>query len=96
MERRLVQGGRFACSCCAGYQEPHHSQRMPRPRYRSRVRFYSGDHLSILRPTLAVGVLLMAWAMPATAQRAAIQPDSARAQIRVVLRAFYVNLESQN
>jgi hypothetical protein len=28
--------------------------------------------------------------------RAAIQPDSARAQIHAVLRAFYFNLESQN
>jgi len=38
----------------------------------------------------------MALALPATAQRAAMQPDSARAQIRAVLRAFYLNLESQN
>ena len=56
----------------------------------------SGDHLSIRRPTLAAGVLLTALALPATAQRAAIQPDSARGQIRAVLRAFYLNLESQN
>jgi hypothetical protein len=48
------------------------------------------------RPTLAAGVLLMALAQPAPAQRAAIQPDSARAQIRTVLRAFYFNLENQN
>ena len=66
------------------------------PRYRSRVRFHSGDNLPIRRPTLAAGVLLMALALPATAQRAVIQPDSARAQIRAVLRAFYLNLESQN
>jgi hypothetical protein len=57
---------------------------------------HAGDHLSIRRPTLATGVLLMALALPATAQRAAIQPDSAHAQIRAVLRAFYLNLESQN
>jgi hypothetical protein len=48
------------------------------------------------RLTLATGVLLMALAQPAPAQRAAIQPDSARAQIRTVLRAFYFNLENQN
>ncbi len=52
--------------------------------------------MSIRRPTLAAGVLLMAWALPATAQRPAIEPDSARAQIRAVLRAFYFNLEGQN
>jgi hypothetical protein len=38
----------------------------------------------------------MALVLPATAQQAAIQPDSAPAQIRAVLRAFYLNLESQN
>jgi hypothetical protein len=48
------------------------------------------------RSILEVGALLMALAQPATAQRAAIQPDSARAQIRGVLRAFYLNLEHQN
>jgi hypothetical protein len=52
--------------------------------------------MSNRRPTLAAGVLLMALAQPAPAQRAAIQPDSARAQIRTVLRAFYFNLEHQN
>jgi hypothetical protein len=41
-------------------------------------------------------MLLMALTQPATAQRAALQPDSARAQIRGVLRAFYLNLENQN
>jgi hypothetical protein len=41
-------------------------------------------------------MLLMALALPATAQQAAMQPDSAPAQIRAVLRAFYLNLESQN
>jgi hypothetical protein len=48
------------------------------------------------RPTLAAGVLLAALAQPAAAQRAAIQPDSARAEIRAVLRAFYLNLENHN
>lgn len=39
---------------------------------------------------------LMAVAMPAAAQQAAIQPDSARTQIRTVLRGFYSNMESGN
>jgi hypothetical protein len=52
--------------------------------------------LSIRRATPAAGVLLMALALPAAAQRAALQPDSAPGQIRAVLRAFYFNLESQN
>jgi hypothetical protein len=39
---------------------------------------------------------LMALALPAAAQRAAIQPDSAQTQIRTVLRGFYSNLESRN
>jgi hypothetical protein len=47
------------------------------------------------RLTLALGLLLMA-APPATAQSTAIAPDSARAQIRPVLRAFYLNLASRN
>ena len=52
--------------------------------------------LSNRRPTLVAGVLLMALAGPATAQQAVIPPDSARVQIRAVLRAFYFNLQSQN
>jgi hypothetical protein len=47
-----------------------------------------------LRLTLAV--LLMAAAPAATAQETAIAPDSAPAQIRLVLRAFYLNLANQN
>jgi hypothetical protein len=39
---------------------------------------------------------LMALALPAAAQRPAIQPDSARTQIRTVLRGFYSNMESGN
>jgi hypothetical protein len=48
------------------------------------------------RPTLAAGLLLMALARPAAAQGAVIQPDSAHAQIRAVLRAFYLHLQNQN
>ena len=40
--------------------------------------------------------LLMTVAQAATAQQAIIPPDSARAQIRAVLRAFYFHLEHQN
>jgi hypothetical protein len=45
---------------------------------------------------LTLGVLLMAAAPPATAQETAIAQDSGRAQIRAVLRAFYLNLANQN
>jgi hypothetical protein len=48
------------------------------------------------RPILAAGVLLMALARPTTAQSAAVQSDSAGAQIRAVLRAFYLHLHNQN
>lgn len=47
------------------------------------------------RLTLILG-LLMAAPPPASAQTTATAPDSARAQIRLVLRAFYLNLASQN
>ena len=49
-----------------------------------------------IRRTALVVAGLMALALPAAAQRAAIQPDSARTQIRTVLRGFYSNLESRN
>jgi hypothetical protein len=49
-----------------------------------------------IRRTAVVMAGLMALALPAAAQRAAIQPDSAQAQIRTVLRGFYSNLESGN
>jgi hypothetical protein len=49
-----------------------------------------------LRLTPALALLLMVAAPPATAQVAGITPDSARAQIRPVLRAFYLNLANQN
>ena len=48
------------------------------------------------RLTLILSLLLMAAPPPATAQSTAIPPDSARAQIRSVLRAFYLNLANQN
>ena len=51
--------------------------------------------MQIHRIALAV-TGLMVLALPAAAQRAAVQPDSAQAQIRTVLRGFYFNLESGN
>jgi hypothetical protein len=48
------------------------------------------------RLTLILSLLLMAAPPYATAQSVAIAPDSARYQIRSVLRAFYLNLASQN
>jgi hypothetical protein len=48
------------------------------------------------RLMLILGLLLMAAPRLATAQSTAIAPDSARAQIRSVLRAFYRNLANQN
>ena len=47
------------------------------------------------RLTLILGLLMTA-PPPAVAQTAATAPDSARAQIRLVLRAFYLNLASRN
>ena len=49
-----------------------------------------------IRRTAVAVAGLMALALPSAAQRSAIQPDSAQAQIRTVLRGFYSNLESQN
>jgi hypothetical protein len=50
-----------------------------------------------IRGTLGAMVLLPAiWAPPAAAQQTVVAPDSARAQIRAVLRAFYLNLENRN
>jgi hypothetical protein len=48
------------------------------------------------RPLLAASILLMALVVPATGQETGIQPDSARDQIRGVLRAFYLHLENRN
>ena len=52
--------------------------------------------MQTLRLSLMLSLLLTAAPPPATAQRTAIAPDSARAQIRPVLRAFYLNLANQN
>jgi hypothetical protein len=52
--------------------------------------------MQTLRLTLMLSLLLMAAPPPATAQSTAIAPDSARAQIRSVLRAFYLNLANKN
>lgn len=52
--------------------------------------------MSIRRTAVVVAGLLTALAVPAAAQRAAVQPDSAHAQLRTVLRAFYFNLAHQN
>lgn len=50
-----------------------------------------------IRPTaVAVAGMLTFLTPPAAAQRAAVPPDSAHAQLRTVLRAFYFNLEHQN
>jgi hypothetical protein len=49
-----------------------------------------------LRLTLILSLLLMAVPRLASAQSTAIPPDSARAQIRSVLRAFYLNLANKN
>jgi len=51
--------------------------------------------LTPARAWLALALTLTA-AAPAAAQSDAIASDSARAQIRLVLRAFYLNLASQN
>jgi hypothetical protein len=48
------------------------------------------------RVIFTLGVLLLALAPAAAAQRPGIEQDSARAQIQAVLRAFYLNLANQN
>jgi hypothetical protein len=48
--------------------------------------------MSIRRIAAAVTGMLMALALPAASQRAAVQEESAEAQLRGVLRAFYFNL----
>ncbi len=52
--------------------------------------------MSTRRTAVALAGMLAALALPVAAQRAAVQPDSAHAQIRTVLRAFYYNLAHQN
>jgi hypothetical protein len=49
-----------------------------------------------LRFVLGLGLWLIGVTSPAAAQEAAGVPDSASVQIRSVLRAFYLNLASQN
>jgi hypothetical protein len=56
----------------------------------------SGDYMSIRRTAVALAGMLTALALPAAAQREAIQPDSAHAEIRTVLRAFYFHRAHQN
>ena len=51
--------------------------------------------MTIRRTAIAV-TGLMSLALPVAAQRPSVQPDSAPAQIRTVLRGFYSNLESRN
>src|SRR4051812_36792964 len=53
-------------------------------------------HVPDQRSTLATAILLMTLVQSAAAQEAATQPDSARAEIVSVLRAFYLNLANQN
>ncbi len=48
------------------------------------------------RLTLILGLLLSTAVPPAAAQTPTIAPDSAPAQIRLVLRAFYLNLAAGN
>ena len=52
--------------------------------------------MSIRRAAIAVAGILSVLALPATAQRAAVQPDSGHAQLRTVLRAFYFHRAHQD
>ena len=52
--------------------------------------------MQTLRLTLALALLSMAGPRPAMAQEAPVAADSARAEIQLVLRAFYLNLANQN
>ncbi len=52
--------------------------------------------LSRRRLNLVIGMLLIASPRLTTAQEVVVPPDSARAQIRAVLRAFYRHLENQD
>ena len=51
--------------------------------------------MSIRRTAVVIAGLLTTSAVPAAAQRA-VQPDSAHAQLRTVVRAFYFNLARRN
>ncbi len=48
------------------------------------------------RRIFVVGVLLMTLVRPASGQQAAVPTDSAGAEIRAVLRAFYLHLDNHN
>jgi hypothetical protein len=48
------------------------------------------------RLTLTLAVLLTSLAPRASAQEATLPPDSARVEIRAVLRAYYLNLANEN
>jgi hypothetical protein len=61
-----------------------------------RFSFRSGGTMQTPRVILTFGVLLVSVAPAAAAQGTVIEQDSARAQIHVVLRAFYLNLANQN
>lgn len=71
-------------------------ERRPLGPPRFRVGFTLEALLARRRPILAAGVLLIALAQPVAAQRSAVAPDSTQAQIRGVIRAFYLHLQNQN
>src|SRR5687767_15838670 len=56
----------------------------------------AGGSMSGQRSALAATILLLALVQPSAAQETAPQPDSVPAQIRAVLRAYYLNLANQN
>lgn len=64
--------------------------------YLAKRPFSQGGHVPAKRSILPTATLLLALVQPAAAQQAATPPDSAPAQIRAVLRAFYLNLANQN
>jgi hypothetical protein len=56
----------------------------------------AGETLSHRRVLLTAGVLLLTLDRAAVGQKSAISPDTARAQIRSVLRAYYMHFENRN
>jgi hypothetical protein len=58
--------------------------------------FSQGGSMPGQQCALATAILLLVLAQPAATQEAATQPGSAPAQIHAVLRAYYMNLTSQN
>ena len=63
---------------------------------RGRLDWERGGAMRTPRIIFTLGVLLLAMPLPAAAQATALEQDSARAEIRSVLRAFYLNLANQN